>query len=125
MKVYEPKNIRNVALLGHSGSGKTTLAETMIFESGTSRKRGNILSKNTLSDYHSIEKEKEKSIYGSLLHLDWRGTKINLMDTPGSNDFWGQVSESLHVADTAIFVLNSDAGVEVGTDAFWKAAERG
>ena len=49
---------------------------------------------------------------------------MNLLDTPGSNDFWGQVSESLHVADTALFVLNSDAGVEVGTDAFWKAAER-
>lgn len=124
MKVYEPRNIRNVALLGHSGSGKTTLAETMIYESGTSRKRGSIQGKNTISDYHSIEKEKEKSLFGSLLHLDWRGTKMNIMDTPGSNDFWGQVSESLHVADTAIFVLNSDAGVEVGTDAFWKAAER-
>lgn len=124
MKVYEPKNIRNVALLGHSGSGKTTLAETMIYESGTSRKRGSILSKNTLSDYHNIEKEREKSVYGSLLHLDWRGTKVNLLDTPGSNDFWGQVSESLYVADTAMFVLSAESGVEVGTDAFWEAAEK-
>lgn len=124
MKVYESNNIRNVAMLGHSGSGKTTLTETMIFESGTSRKRGRIENKNTLSDYHSIEKEKGKSIFGSLLHLDWRGTKINVLDTPGSNDFWGQVSESLYVADTAIFVLNSETGVEAGTDAFWKAAER-
>lgn len=124
MKVYESDKIRNVALLGHSGSGKTTLAETMIFESGTSHKRGRVESKNTFSDHWEIEKEKQKSIYGALLHLDWRGTKINLLDNPGSSDFWGQVSESFYVADTAIFVLNSEAGVEVGTEAFWKAAEK-
>lgn len=123
MKVYESKKIRNVALLGHSGSGKTTLAETMIFESGTSHKRGRIENNNTLSDYHSIEKEKQKSVFGSLLHLDWRGTKVNLLDTPGSSDFWGQVSESLYVADTALFVLNSESGVEVGTEAYWRTAE--
>jgi len=124
MKVYESGKIRNVALLGHSGSGKTTLAETMIFESGTSHKRGKIESKNTFSDHWEIEKEKQKSIYGALLHLDWRGTKVNILDNPGSSDFWGQVSESFYVADTALFVLNSEAGVEVGTEAFWKAAER-
>jgi elongation factor G len=123
MKVYDPANIRNVVLLGHSGSGKSTLAETMIYESGTSHKRGSIENKNTLSDYHPIEKEKQKSVYGSLLHLDWRGVKVNLLDTPGSNDFWGAVSESLHVADTAMFVLNAESGVEVGTEAFWKAAD--
>lgn len=123
MKVYEPKNIRNVVLLGHSGSGKTTLAETMIYESGTTSKRGSIKQKNTMSDYHEIEKEKQKSVYTSLLNLDWRGTKINLLDTPGTNDFAGQVSESLQVADTAMFVLNSESGVEVGTEAFWKDAE--
>ncbi len=124
MKVYESGKIRNVALLGHSGSGKTTLAETMIFESGTSHKRGSVEAKNTFSDHWEIEKEKQKSIFGALLHLDWRGTKINLLDNPGSSDFWGQVSESFYVADTAMFVLNSEAGVEVGTEAFWKAAER-
>lgn len=124
MKTYQPERIRNVALLGHSGSGKTTLAETMIYESGTSHKRGSVENHNTYSDYRDIEKEKQKSIYGSLLHLDWRGTKVNLLDTPGSSDFWGQVSESLYVADTALFVLNSEAGVEVGTEAFWKAAEK-
>ncbi len=124
MKIYESENIRNVALLGHSGSGKTTLAETMIFESGTSRKRGAIESNNTLSDHFEIEKEKQKSIYGSLLHLDWRGTKVNLLDTPGSSDFYGQVSEAFSVADTAMFVLNSESGVEVGTEFFWNKAEK-
>jgi len=124
MKVYSTGQIRNVALLGHSGSGKTTLAETMIFESGTTHKRGSIKSKNTVSDFHDIEKEKEKSVYGSILNLDWRGTKINLLDTPGTPDFWGDVSDSLHVADSALFVLNSEHGVETGTEAFWKAAEK-
>jgi len=124
MNIYQPRNIRNVVLLGHSGSGKTTLAETMIFESGTSSKRGSILQKNTISDYREIEKEKEKSVYSSLLHLDWRGTKINLLDTPGSPDFWGQVSDSLYVADSALVVLNSEAGVEVSTEAIWKATEQ-
>ncbi len=96
----------------------------MIFESGTTHKRGSINSKNTVSDFHTIEKEKEKSVYGSVLNLDWRGTKINLLDTPGTPDFWGDVSDALHVADSALFVLNSEHGVEIGTEAFWKAAER-
>ncbi len=124
MKTYESENIRNVALLGHSGSGKTTLAETMVFESGTSRKRGTIEAKNTLSDHNEIEKDKQKSVYGSLLHLDWRGTKVNLLDTPGSSDFYGQVSEAFSVADTAMFVLNSESGVEIGTEFFWGKAEK-
>lgn len=124
MKAYPPARIRNIALMGHSGSGKTTLAETMIFESGSSHRRGSIQQRNTLSDYKEIEKEKQKSVYGSLLHLDWRGTKVNLLDTPGTPDYWGQISDSLHVADTALIVLNSEAGVEVGTEAFWKAADR-
>lgn len=125
MKSYQPSRIRNIALLGHTGSGKTTMAETMIYESGSSKKRGSVQQGNTHSDFRDIEKEKQKSVYGSLLHLDWRGTKINLLDTPGSPDYWGQVSDSLHVSDLAIMMLNSEAGVEVGTEAFWKATERG
>ena len=123
MNNYPSSKIRNVVMLGHSGSGKTTLAETMLFESGTIHKRGSIESKNTVSDYHEIEKEKEKSVYGSLMYFDWRGTKVNLFDTPGTPDFWGQISDSLHVADSAMILLNSEAGVEVGTEAYWKAVE--
>jgi elongation factor G len=110
MNNYPSGKIRNIALLGHSGSGKTTLAETMIFESGTSHKRGSVEKKNTISDYREIEQEKQKSVFGSLMHLDWRGTKVNILDTPGTPDFWGQLSDTLHVADSALFMLNSEAG---------------
>ncbi|PWN07205.1 elongation factor G [Rhodohalobacter mucosus] len=123
MNNYPSGKIRNVVLLGHSGSGKTTLAETMLYESGMMRKRGSVENRNTVSDFRDIEKEKEKSVFGSLMHLDWRGTKVNLFDTPGTPDFWGQISDSLHVADSAMVLLNSEAGVEVGTEAYWKAAE--
>ncbi len=120
MNVYQPDRIRNVVLLGHSGSGKTTLAETMLFEAGTLRRRGAILDKSTTSDYHEIEREKEKSVFSSFLNLDWRGSKINLIDTPGTPDYIGEVVGALRVADTAIFVLNAENGIEVQTESLWK-----
>ncbi|MDZ7771817.1 MAG: elongation factor G [Balneolaceae bacterium] len=120
MDVYPPSRIRNVVLLGHAGSGKTTLAETMLYESGTVSRRGSVEEKSTLSDYHEIEKEKGKSVFSSFLSLDWRGSKINLIDTPGTADYVGEVVGALRVADTAIFTLNAEYGVEVGTEALWK-----
>ena len=124
MNVYQPSRIRNVVLLGHAGSGKTTLAETMLYESGTIRRRGTVLNKSTTSDYHEIEKEKQKSVFSSFLNLDWRGSKINLIDTPGTADYAGEVIGALRVADTAIFTLNSEYGVEVGTEALWKYSRK-
>jgi len=120
MNVYEPSSIRNVVLLGHSGSGKTTLAETMLFESGVINRRGSVTEGNTVSDYHDIEIEKQKSVFSSLLTLDWRGYKINLIDTPGTMDFFGEVIGAIKVAATGIYVLDGQHGVEVGTEALWK-----
>ncbi|MDR9416674.1 MAG: GTP-binding protein, partial [Gracilimonas sp.] len=120
MKVYDPTRIRNVVLLGHSGSGKTTLSETMLFEAGAINRRGSVEEKNTVSDYYSLEKEKQKSIHSSFLNLDWRGHKINLIDTPGTSDYIGEVAGAVRIADTAIFVLNSEQGVETATDSLWK-----
>jgi len=119
MNVYQPKKIRNIALLGHSGSGKTTLAETMLYESGTIKRRGTVEESNTVSDYHPIEKEKQKSVFSSFMHLDWRGTKINVIDTPGTADYVGEVVNALKVADAAIIVLDAEHGVEVGTEVLW------
>lgn len=118
------KDIRNVVLLGHSGSGKTTFAETMLFESGAISRRGSINNKNTVSDYTKIEQERENSIFSTLMHVKWRNNKINIIDTPGYDDFVGEVISSLKVADTALILLNATAGVEVGTELLWEYVDQ-
>lgn len=120
---FSTKNIRNVVLLGHSGSGKTTLAETMLFEAGAINRRGNVLEGNTISDYTDIEKSKGNSIFTTLMHTKWKNSKINILDTPGLDDFVGEVISSLKVADTALMVLNAGHGVEVGTELVWEYVE--
>jgi elongation factor G len=124
MKVYNPTRIRNVVLLGHAGSGKTTLAETMLFEAGAINRRGSIEENNTVSDYHPLEKEKQKSIFSCFMNLDWRGYKINLIDTPGTADYIGEVAGAVRIADTAIFTLNAERGVETATHSLWKYVQQ-
>jgi elongation factor G len=116
----ETKNIRNVVLLGHSGSGKTSLAETMLFESGGTNRMGSVAGRNTISDYTNIEQERGNSLFSTLMHVKWRDTKINIIDTPGFDDFIGEVVSSLKVSDTALIVLNGAHGVEVGTEILWE-----
>ncbi len=117
---YATKDIRNVALLGHSGSGKTTFAECMLFEAGAISRRGSITDKNTVSDYTDMEQGRGNSIYSSLMHAAWKDSKINILDTPGFDDFVGEVVSSLKVADTAVMLLNARSGVEVGTELQWE-----
>ena len=117
---WDTGNIRNVVLVGHSGCGKTTLAETMVFESGATSRRGDVESGNTLSDFSDIERERGNSIFSTLLHVTWRDNKINIIDTPGSDDFVGDILCSLKVADTALVVVNAVNGVEVGTELTWE-----
>lgn len=120
----EPKNIRNVVLLGHSGCGKTTFSETMLFEAGAITRRGSVEDKNTISDYTEIEKTKGNSIFTTLMHTQWRNCKINILDTPGLDDFVGEVISALKVADTGIMLLNAGSGVEVGTELIWEYIEK-
>ncbi|RMG81375.1 MAG: elongation factor G [Bacteroidetes bacterium] len=121
---YDTKNIRNIVLLGHSGSGKTSLAETLLFESGALSRRGSVEEGTTASDYTNIEQEKGNSIFASLVHADWRGNKINIIDAPGSDDFVGEVIAALSVVDTAVMVVNAKSGVEVGTELHWEYADK-
>jgi elongation factor G len=119
MATYDSKHVKNIALLGHAGSGKTTLAECMLFEAGITKRRGTIAAKNTVSDYHELEIERQSSVFSSLLHTTWKDFKINIIDTPGYDDFAGEVISALRVADTGVIVLNAAMGVEVGTDIIW------
>lgn len=124
MKVYDEKHIKNIVLLGSAKSGKTTLAETMLFEAGLINRRGNVESKNTVSDYHEIEHERENSVYATSLHTEWRNYKINIIDTPGLDDFIGEIVSSIRVADTAVFLINAQHGAEVGTDLIWNYVDQ-
>lgn len=120
MAEFDTAHVKNIVLLGHAGSGKTTLTECMLFEAGIINRRGTIEEKNTVSDFHVIEKERGNSIFCKLLHTRWRGYKINIIDTPGYDDFSGEVLAALRVADTGVMLLNAEMGVEVGTDVIWE-----
>ena len=119
MKIYDEKHIKNVVLVGAHNSGKTTLAETMLFEAGLINRRGSVEAKNTVSDFHEVEHEKGNSVFATPLHTEWRNYKINIIDTPGLDDFIGEIISSIHVADTVVSVLNGQYGVEVGTEIIW------
>ena len=118
------KNLRNVVLLGHSDSGKTTLIETMLYEGGAIKRRGSVEGQNTVSDNTDLEHEKGKTLFSHQMFVNWRNNKINIIDTPGFDDFIGEVVSSLKVADTAIIVLNAANGVEVGTELVWEYVEK-
>ncbi|MCU0382847.1 MAG: elongation factor G [Cyclobacteriaceae bacterium] len=119
MKLYDAKHIKNIALLGAPKSGKTSLAEDMVFEAGITHRRGNVEAKNTVSDYHEIEHEKGNSVFTSLMHTEWQDYKINILDTPGFEDFAGEIVSALRVADTCLITINAQHGVEIGTELIW------
>ena len=124
MKTYDDKHIKNIVLLGAPKSGKTLLAEDMLFEAGIIHRRGTIEGKNTVSDYHEIEQERGNSVFATPLHTEWRDYKINIIDTPGFDDFAGEMISSLRVADTCVITINAQHGVEVGTELIWNYVDQ-
>jgi elongation factor G len=124
MPEFDTTHVKNIVLLGHSGSGKTSLAESMLFEAGLINRRGTIPEKNTVGDYTGLEQERGNSVYSKLLHTRWRGYKINILDTPGYDDFSGEVISALRVADTGLMLLNASMGIEVGTEIIWEYTEQ-
>lgn len=124
MKVYDEKHIKNIVLLGAPKAGKTLLAEDMIFEAGITHRRGTIEAQNTVSDYHEIEHERGNSVFATALHTEWQDYKINIIDTPGFDDFIGEIVSSLRIADTCVVVVNAQHGVEVGTELIWNYIDR-
>lgn len=115
MRTYQTLEIKNIAILGNSGCGKTTLAEAMLYEAGVIKRRGNITSKNTVTDYLPVEKEYGYSVFSSIFSVEWMDRKLNFIDCPDADDFVGDVVSALNVTDTALMVLNAQYGLEVGT----------
>ncbi len=123
MKVYQSKDIRNLIVSGHQGAGKTSVAEAMVFNSGGFSRLGKVDEGNSVSDYLPEEVKKKISVSTALISLEWADKKINLLDTPGFMDFYGEVKGSLRVADALLMVVDAVAGVEVSTEIVWEEAD--
>ena len=117
---YSVQNIRNVCLVGHSGNGKTALAESLLFMTGAINRMGNSADGNTVCDYDPEEIRRQISISTAVAPLEYKGCKINLLDTPGAFDFSGEVMEALRAADAAILVCSAKDGISVGFEKVWK-----
>ena len=123
MKVYQSHEIKNIALLGSKGSGKTTLVEAMLFECGVIKRRGTVDAQNTVSDYFPVEREYGYSVFSTVFYAEFLGKKLNVIDCPGSDDFVGSAITALNVTDTGVIVIDSQYGVEVGTQNIFRYTE--
>ncbi|HJS72350.1 MAG TPA: elongation factor G [Acidimicrobiia bacterium] len=118
-----PEKVRNVALVGHGGSGKTTLAEALLFVGGATNRMGSIEGGTSTFDYEPEEVERGISLGLAVATVDWKGTRVNIIDTPGAGEFSGDARTALRAADLALFCVSAVDGVEVQTETLWRAAE--
>ena len=124
MMSYSAQNIRNICLLGHGGNGKTSLAESMLYLTGGTDRLGKTADGNTVCDYDPEETRRQISISLSVAPVEYNGSKINVLDTPGYFDFAGEVMEALQVSDAAVIVCSAKAGMSVGAEKAWKYCEK-
>lgn len=120
MKNYTTSKIRNLALVGHSASGKTSLAEALLYKTGAIDKKGKVEEGSTVSDYEAQEKKRGISIQTSIIPVEFEDYKINFIDSPGFFDFEGEVLQALRSSEAALFVIDGENGIEVGTEKYWK-----
>lgn len=123
MKAYKTDEIRNIVLLGHGSAGKTSLAEAMLFHSGAINRMGTIDDGTTVSDFDEEEIRRQISLSLALVPHEWNNTKVNVLDTPGTTDFIGEVISAMHIADMGLVVVDAVSGVEVGTELAWARAD--
>ena len=121
---YGSSDIRNIAVLGHGGSGKTTLVDAMCFIAGSTTRRGSVENGTAHTDFTPEENDHGISINLAMGRAEWMGTKINLIDTPGYLDFFGEVEAGVRVADGGLVVVSATNGVEVGTERVWSVCNR-
>ncbi len=119
MKEYQTEAIRNVVLLGHGSAGKTSLAEALLFNSGAITRMGRVEDGTTVADFDDEEIRRRISLSSAVLPIEWKDHKVNVLDTPGFPDFVGEVKGAVRVAECALIVVDSVAGVEVGTELTW------
>lgn len=123
MQEYSTENVRNIAMVSHSGAGKTMLGEAFLFHTGAINRMGKVEDGSTVSDFEDEEQRRGLSLSTSLLPIEYEKHKINLLDTPGAPDFVGETISALSVSDAALIVLDSVAGVQVGTELAWTYCE--
>jgi len=124
MEQYGLETIRNLALVSHCGAGKTSIAEAMLFTAGVISRLGKVDDGATTSDYDPDEVKRKISLNLTMLPCPWKGTKINLIDTPGYSDFVGEVKAAIRVSEGAVIVICAASGVEVGTEQVWAYTEQ-
>lgn len=120
LKEYRAEDVRNVAIIGHGGTGKSTLLEAMLYVSGQIDQMGSAEKGTLVSDYDDEEKERKISIKSAMSYLEHKGVKINVIDTPGTADFIGEMRAALQVAEIAILVVDSVDGVQIETEKAWR-----
>jgi len=123
MKEYGTEDIRNVAVVGHTGVGKTTLIETALYQAGQIQNLGTVEAGTTVCDFDEEAIRRKISVQMALAACEFRGKKLNFIDTPGSPDFTGDTRASMRVADGAVFLLDAVAGIEIGTETLWHYAD--
>ncbi len=124
MRTYASEKLRNVVLLGHHAAGKTTLGEAMLLASGAIDRLGSVDAGSTVGDFDPLEQKHRYSISLAMLPVEWEDARVNIIDTPGSPDFEGDVVCGVQAADAALVAVDAVAGIEGGTDAAWELAER-
>ncbi len=124
MKQYRTDQIRNIAIIAHSSAGKTSLVEAMLYNGGAIERMGTVDSGNSVGDYATDEIKRKTTINCSVCIAEWQGQKLNLIDTPGAEDFYGELYSVLRVVDAVIVVVDATTGVEGGTEKVWEAADK-
>jgi len=124
MKVYETNQIRNLGLFGHAGTGKTSFVESILFATNTITRKGTVEDNNTVSDFNEIENERGCSIFATPIYTEFKECKLNFIDTPGYDDYIGEVASTMRVIDVAAIFINAQNGIEVGADNAFDYAEK-